>query len=330
MKTNWTVPQLLELSGGYWTVCALHAGVQLDLFTLLDGGELPVAELARRSSCEPRALGMLVEALAAMDLLEVRADGYANSPAAATWLSRHAPGYQGHIIRHHHHLMESWAHLPMAVKSGRPLRPSSSFSDEEWREAFLMGMFNLASNLAPHVARQLDLGGRRRLLDLGGGPGTYAIHFCQAHPELAATVFDLPTTRAFAEGTIARFNLSERINFTAGNFLNDPIPCHFDAAWLSHILHGEDPAGCARLLDRAVAALEPGGLLLVHEFILDDDRPGPLFPALFSLNMLLGTERGQAYRQGEIRTMMERAGVREIGRLPLDLPGPSGVMAGTV
>ena len=330
METTWTVPQLLELSGGYWNACALHAGVQLELFTLLNDRPLPIAELARSSGCDPRSLAMLVEVLAAMGLLEAGPDGYANSPAAAQWLSRQSPAYQGHIIRHHHHLMESWARLPEAVRSGKPLENSSHIADEEEREAFLMGMFNLASNLAPHVARQLGLEGRRRLLDLGGGPGTYAIHFCQANPQLMATVFDLPTTRSFAERTIARFGLSSRIRFTPGDYLRDPIPGRFDVAWLSHILHSETPQDCARLLDQAVVALEPGGMLLIQEFILDDDRPGPLFPALFSLNMLLRTEGGQSYREGELRAMLERAGVREVRRLNLDLPGPTGIMMGTV
>ena len=71
-----------------------------------------------------------------------------------------------------------------------------------------MGMFNLASLLAPRIAQAIDLSGCRRLLDLGGGPGTYAIHFCLANPGLSAVVYDLPTTRSFAEETIARFDLS--------------------------------------------------------------------------------------------------------------------------
>lgn len=329
-QNDWSVHRLLELSGGYWQACALHAGVELDLFTLLAKEPLTAAELATRGGCDPRATGMLAEALAAMGLLERRAQRFANSPEAARWLVRTAPEYQGYIIRHHHHLMASWARLPYAVRTGGPVREGSGFSDDEWREAFLMGMFNLASGLAPHVARQVDLDGRRHLLDLGGGPGTYAIHFCQANPGLKAKVFDLPTTRSFAEATIGRYGLADRIGFHEGDFLADPIPGRYDVAWLSHILHGEGPEGCQEIVDKAVAALEPGGVILVQEFILDDDRPGPLFPALFSLNMLLGTERGQSYRQGEIAGMLERAGAREARRLDLQLPGPTGIVAARV
>jgi hypothetical protein len=84
------------------------------------------------------------------------------------------------------------------------------------------------------------------------------------------------------------------------------------------------------ILKKTVAALEPGGLLLVQEFILDDTRDRPLFPALFSLNMLLGTPDGQAYAEGELRAMLAAAGLRDVRRLPLELPNGAGVMAGTV
>jgi len=328
--TTWTVPELLELSGSYWQTCAFHAGVQLDLFTHLDEGELPAAELAARIDCDARALEMLLEALAAMALLEQGTGGYANTPAARKWLSRNSPDYLGYIIRHHHHLMASWARLPEAVRCGKPVRDASRYGDAEWREAFLLGMFNLASNLAPHIARQLDLSGSRRLLDLGGGPGTYAIHFCQANPQLTATVLDLPTTREFAEQTIARFGLSDRLAFCDGDFLRDPIPAGFDVAWLSHILHSEGPEDCAEIVRKAVSALEPGGRIFIQEFILDDESPGPLFPALFSLNMLLGAEKGKAYTEGELKGLLEQAGVRRVHRLTPDLPGPTGIVAGTV
>jgi len=227
--------------------------------------------------------------------------------------------------------MDGWSRLHEAVTDGAPVRERSSHADDEQtRESFLMGMYNLASQLGPRLAAEVDLSGRRRLLDLGGGPGTYAIHFCLANAELTAVVCDLPTTRAFAERTIAAHGLSDRIAFAAADFNTEPLPGGFDAAWLSHVLHGESPAGAAALLRKAAAALQPGGLLLVQEFILDDSREGPLFPALFSLNMLVGTPGGQAYSGAELAAMMTAAGAGQVRRLPLELPNGAGVMAGVI
>lgn len=327
----WNAGRLLEISGSYWQTCALHAAVKLDIFSALAAGAAPVAELAARTGTDSRALGMLLNSLCAMGLLEKREGDYANTEPAAELLVRASPHYLGHILLHHHDLMESWAHLDQAVRSGEPTRRRDSHGvDSQRREDFLMGMFNLAMRLAPQIVPQIDLGGRRRLLDLGGGPGTYAIHFCQANPGLQATVYDLPTTRPFAEKTIARFGLSDRITFRDGDFIQKGIEGSYDVAWLSHILHGEGPAGCATILDKAVSALEPGGMILVQEFVLDNDEAGPLFPALFSLNMLLGTPRGQAYSERQLMEMLSAAGAGEVRRLPIAAQGETGIIAGRV
>jgi cyclopropane fatty-acyl-phospholipid synthase-like methyltransferase len=193
-----------------------------------------------------------------------------------------------------------------------------------------MGMFNMAMNLAPRIVPEIDLSGRKHLLDLGGGPGTYAIHFCLKNPGLRATVYDLPTTRSFAEKTISRFGLSDRIDFQEGDYLEGSIQGTFDAVWLSHILHGEGPEDSQRMIGKAVSTLTVGGLILIHEFILNDEMDGPPFPALFSLNMLLGTEKGQSYSDRQLRDMLTRAGVRDIQRIPVQTPNDSGIIQGMV
>ena len=330
-QKSWNPADLLQLSGGYWSTCALHAGVKLDVFTHLAEGTCTASQLAERVRCAPRGLAMLLNALAALGLVTKHGEEFGATPFAARYLNRSSPDFLGHIILHHHHLMASWAHLDEAVRKGEPIRERVSHDDEgAVRESFLMGMFNLAMLQAPNIASQVDLVGRRRLLDLGGGPGTYAIHFCLANPGLEAVVYDLPSTRRFAAETIARFNLSDRIAFEAGDFMGDELRGPYDVAWLSHILHGEGPEGCAIILKKAVAALEPGGLILIQEFILDDTKDAPLFPALFSLNMLLGTPSGQAYSEGELFAMLAAAGAGDIRRLALQLPNGAGVIAGVV
>jgi hypothetical protein len=328
-EQTWSSAQLLQLSGGYWQTCALHAAVKLELFSCLQD-EKSLEEAARTLACDSRGLGMLLAALTAMGLVRKSAGRYSNSAAASTYLDRQSPDYLGHIIKHHHHLMESWAHLDRAVKSGVPQVQASAHSEEEWRESFQLGMFNLAMQSAPPLVQRIDLSGRRRLLDLGGGPGTWAIHFCLENPDLHATIFDLPTTRPFAEETVARFHMQPRIEFSPGNFLVDDLPGGFDVAWLSHILHGEGPEECRRLLGKATASLVSGGLLMVHEFIMDDDLTGPLFPALFSLNMLVATEKGQSYTQGSLTAMMIAAGCRDVRRLSLPDSVPSGILLGII
>ena len=327
-KPTWHPKALFQTSGYYWQTCTLHAGVKLDLFTAVGNERRTADEVAERVKTDPRATAMLLNALSAMGLLEKTADAFSNTPESLAYLSRESPEYIGYMILHHHNLVASWSHLDEAVSAGRPVRSRANFQDPEIRKNFLMGMFNLAMNTAPRLVPLADLSGRRRLLDLGGGPGTYAVHFCRHNPELRATVFDLPTSRPFAMETIERFGLGDRVDFAGGDYLTDEIPGEYDVVWLSHILHGEGPMDCEGIIAKAASVLTAGGLFLVHEFILDNTRDNPLFPALFSLNMLLGTPHGQAYTEKDLTDMMEKAGIGNIHRLHAKTPNDSDVLTG--
>jgi hypothetical protein len=327
---EWNPGQILELSGYYWKTCTLHAGVKLDVFTAIGKEKVMAEDVAGGLGVDRRALTMLLNALTAMGLLSKTQDLYSNTQASFAFLSKDSPQYLGFMIMHHHHLVDSWSRLDEAVQTGSTVRGRVSFADAEGRESFLMGMFNLAMNIAPELVKTIDLSGRRHFLDLGGGPGTYAIHFCLNNPQLRGTVYDLPTTRPFAEKTIARFALTDRIEFMDGNYLDEDIEGSYDVAWLSQILHGEGPDECRMIVNKAVAALEPGGLIMIHEFVLDNSMDGPVFPALFSLNMLLGTDGGQSYSEAQLTDMLAGAGVKEIKRLPFRGPNDSGIIMGIV
>lgn len=331
MQTQeWNPGGLLQTSGNYWLACTLHAAVKLKVFTALGGRALTGPEVARELGADARAMGMLLDALTAAGLLSKTEGKYGNTEVSRSFLSEDSPQYLGHMILHHHYLVESWSRLDEAIRTGKPVRTRSSIEDEGRRESFLMGMFNNAMQQAPQVVKAIDLSGRHHLLDFGGGPGTYAIHFCREYPELKATVFDLATTRPFAAEVIAQFGMEDRISFVAGDYLRDEPAGAYDAAWLSHVLHAEGPDGCETIVRKAVSVLEPGGVILVQDFILNDTRDGPPFPALFSLNMLLGTEGGQSYSGTEIMGMLERAGVKELRRLPFEGLTGSGIISGVV
>ncbi len=331
---KWTAPEILKLSSAYWPSCALQTAVTLGLFTAIDraaakGESLNVENLAKRLGCDIRATGMFVTALVALGFLERHGENLCLPEEARRYLSADSPDYLGFIIRHHSHIMPAWTRLADALRSGGRMRTSSSDTDSlEEREAFLMGMFNVAVNQADAVAAHLDLSGRKRLLDLGGGPGTYAVYFCRHNPDLTATIFDLPTSETFAKGVVKRFGLENRIDFKGGDFLHSELPTGYDAAWLSQILHGETPEDAATLVKRAGKTLNKGGLLCVQEFIIDDDRSGPAHSALFSLNMLVGTDGGQSYTQSEITAMLQAAGATDIRRLDAPLPPGCGIITG--
>lgn len=326
-QQEWTIGRLLRTASGYWQPCALHAAVALDLFTAVGEHRFAAADIIEKLRTDAHGGEALLNALVAMGLLLKSEDRFANSPFARTYLCKDSPQYKGYIVMHHRHLVDGWAQLDQAVRHGGPVK-KRSYGEAQERESFQMGMFNLAMDIAPQAAAQIDLRGRRHLLDLGGGPGTYAVHFCLANPELRATVFDRPTTRDFALRTARHFGVGDRVGFEAGDFNTDEIKGRYDVAWLSQILHSNSPEQCAQLVAKTAATLDPGGLLLVHEFFLNDTKDGPLYPALFSLNMLVNNGRGRAYSEKEVRAMLEKAGIREIFRLPFTGPNDSYVIGG--
>jgi hypothetical protein len=318
----------MKISGGYWEAFALHAAVKLDIFTAVGAKGSSGKDVAKSLGADGDAMERLLNTITAMGLL-TKDDGiFCLTPFSSEYLSKDSPKYMGYMIMHHQNLVESWARLDQAVLSGGPVSERSSISNDEIRENFLMGMFNTAMMLAPLLVPTVDLTGRKRFLDLGGGPGTYSIQFCLSYPDLTAVVYDLPSTRPFAEKTIARFGMTDRIEFCDVDFTNQNIEGSYDVAWLSHILHGEGMNCCRKIIQKATDALEKGGVILIHDFILDNSLDGPLFPTLFSLNMLLATSGGRSYSENELMDMLTEAGIKDIQRHPFQAPNDSGIIIG--
>jgi SAM-dependent methyltransferase len=322
MKLEWTPDKILELSGHYWASFALHTGVELDLFTLLDEEGLTEEEVSQELKISKRGTKALLRALCALGFIKKEGEIYFDTEESVEFLSKNSPEYLGYMIKHHHYLSKYWVSLPKAVKSGKPVKRSTLLkSMENELEAFLMGMFNNASIIATKVAQILPLSQCQTLLDLGGGPGTYSIHFALKNPDLACKVYDLKQTQPFCEKVVAKYGLQTRVKFVPFNFLKDKIEEKFDAVWMSHILHGEGEKEALKVVKLAAKSLNKGGLIFIHEFILNDDGVSPLFPTLFSLNMLVGTKKGKAYTFSELKTFLQNSKIEEIEMI--DFVGPS-------
>jgi hypothetical protein len=305
---------LMDIVRGFRPAKVLMVANDLGLFDHLETPRT-AGEVAARVDADPRALGILLNALAAMGVVTKEGEAFRNGEAASCCLVHGKEGYRGAIVRHMHHTWGGWSDLGLTVVQGHPPeREPEKWLDrhgertEDWVRDFIWGMHALARDLAPEVAARLDLAGVRRLLDLGGGPATYAITFAQAEKGLAATVFDLPGPVEIATENIARHGLGSRIGTLAGNFLKDDIGSGYDFIWISHILHSHDEAQCRLILDKAFAALNPGGQIGIQDFFLNDDGYTPLEAALFSVHMLAVTPGGRSYTYRETAAMMEEAG----------------------
>jgi SAM-dependent methyltransferase len=313
--------ELMKIARGFQTAKVLMVATDLGLFDYLEH-PCTAAKAAAQVKADLRAVGILLNALAAMGLVIKEGERFRNGELASRYLVRGKDDYRGAIIRHMKHTWLGWTELGQTVVTGQaPDRKSEQWldrnpwADEDWTRDFIWGMHAIARDLAPQVAEKLDLAGVRHLLDLGGGPATYAIAFAQANAQLQATVFDLPGPIEIAKENIARHGLTDRVGTLAGNFLEDDIGSGYDFIWVSQILHSHDETQCRGIIDKCVQALSPGGRLAIQDFFLDDDGVTPPEAAMFSVHMLAVTPGGRAYKHREVGEWMEAAGLSAPERL---------------
>jgi len=310
--------QLMSMARGFQASKMLMVAVELGLFDFLEEPKSAV-EVAARLQADNRAVGIFLNGLASLGLLEKGVDYFKNSEPASRFLVEGKEDYRGAIIKHMGHTWgRGWDDLEKTVLAGQPSEEelekwvdSRPQRDEDEVKAFIWGMHAIARDLAPGVAGKLDLQGVHRLLDLGGGPATYAINFVQTNPELAATVFDLPMPLTIARENIAKNGLSDRVQTLEGNFLKDDIGAGYDYIWVSQILHSHDERQCKLIIEKAVAALNSGGTLAIQEFYLNPDGASPTGAAMFGVHMLAVTPRGRAYTYGEVSEWMQEAGLAQ-------------------
>jgi predicted O-methyltransferase YrrM len=308
--------QIMSMTRGFQVAKMLMVAVDLALFDFLAEPQTAAATAAWLKA-DPRATGIFLNGLAGLGLVEKQGDTFKNSDLASRYLVRGSENYRGAIVKHIEHTWErGWEDLKGTVLAGHP--PAAETEkwvdgrperDEEEVRAFIWGMHAIARDLAPKVAAMLDLKAVRHLLDLGGGPATYAITFAQANPGLKATVFDLPMPIEIARENIAKNGLTDRVVTLAGNFLKDDIGTGYDFIWVSQILHSHDEAQCKQIIVKAVAALTPGGTLAIQDFYLNADGASPTGAAMFGVHMLAVTPRGRAYTHGEVAEWMQAAGL---------------------
>ncbi len=304
--------------GGWQPARVLMAANHLNFFTTIGEGALSAEEIASRCNTHPRSTRTLLNACAALGILEKEGELYRNSPEALESLVRDKPTYIGDGIAHQEDLWEPWGKLHEAVRTNRRVAERYTLVEEtEVHRNFILAMHNGAMRSAPLLAETLDLSGRHQLFDAGSGPGTYSIFLVKRYPGLQAIVFDLPQTIAIAEEIIAEFGIADRVTTRAGDYFKDDFGQGNDVVLLSSILHSMSPQRSKGLLLKAYDSLVPGGMVVVMEGLVNDEGTSPMRAVLFSLNMLVNTGEGQSYSGEEIMRLMEEVGFVEPRAVPL-------------
>ena len=311
--------RIWELSRAFQPSRVLLTGVELGVFAALGTGARTSADVAEQIGTDARATDRFMNALAALDLLCKDGDLFTNSPDADEYLVPGRPDYVGDGLMHIVNLWGSWSTLTAAVRAGTSVCQLDDQAMAAHTKSFIAAMHLIGSSQAGEVVKQLDLSGVRRVVDVGGGSGAYSIEFCRAKPDIEAVVFDLPTVVPLTEEYVKRARMSARITAASGNFTSDELGRDFDLAFLSQVLHSNSPDENLALFKRCHRALNPGGQMVIQEFVVDENRSSPASHVLFALNMLVATRAGDTYTESEIREWLSAASFEDTRRI--DPPG---------
>ena len=319
--------ELVELARSFQVSRTLLTAIELDIFSAVGRGAT-APEVAARLNTDCRATEMLLNALVALGALRKREGTFRNTAATARYLAEGSPDNQRLALMHAVSLWDAWSELTDCVRLGRPRNLQGRRRSREQTEAFIAAMHSNAASRAPALVRAVGAAKVRRMLDVGGGSGAYSIAFAQANPALEAVVFDRAEVLPIAEQHIRAAGLGERIRIQQGDLRKDDLGEGYDLVLLSAICHMLSPQENQDLLRRSFRALEPGGRVVIRDFILSADKTRPQRGALFSLNMLVNTEGGASYSREEYQQWLRAAGFHAIRYIGMADPG-SGLMLGT-
>lgn len=299
---------LRRLWGGFWSSRVILTANNYRVFEYLKSPKT-AAGLAGILATERRATEILLDALTGLGLLKKNRAGYRNTALSRRFLISESPFYQGDILRHADVLWKNWSGLDEVLKTGLPHHVAHN------HPAFIKGMHNLAVMKARKVISTIGMRGAKKALDLGGGPGTYAIEM--ARRGVSVTLFDRPETVAIAR-SVVRKSGARAIGFLSGDFLYDAIGKGYDLIFISQVLHSCSAEEALQVISKAGDALKAGGRVVVQEFYLENDRAHPAQSALFSVNMLVNTQNGRCYSPAEIRKWFSAAGLKDVRDTLLD------------
>lgn len=306
---------VLDLIEAFRRSKTMFTAVRMGVFDRLRKAPARAAEMAAEFSANEDATERLLDACAALGLLE-KADGlYRNLPVAEHYLCSGSPHtMHGYIVYSDEALYPMWSHLEDAVREGTPRWSqtfgigdaifSGFFRNEAAMRDFLRGMHGFGMLTSPKVVEAFDLTRFRTIVDLGGATGHLAMAACDRYPAMRGVVFDLPSVVAMVGAP------HDRVEFRGGDFFTDELP-EGDLYAMGRILHDWNEEKIHRLLTRIFARLPVGGALLVAEKLLEEDGVGPVPANMQSLNMLVVTE-GRERSLGQYTQLLERAGFTRV------------------
>jgi 3-hydroxy-5-methyl-1-naphthoate 3-O-methyltransferase len=322
---------LHALGLGFMAARTLHVALELRLFTHLAARAQPLVQVAQSLGLAERAAERLLYACVALGLVQATDGVFRNTPLTQKYLVEGQPTFIGSYLQMFDTLgYHRWEQMGAALRHNGPVDDISHpyrylADDAEDATIFSEAQHAGSRSLGHALARRVDFTPFTCLLDLGGGSGAYTVEILHRYPHLRAILFDFPQVGCLAESVMRQERLTDRVHIVGGDYEHDVLPPGPDVVLWSGNLHASSPESCRRVLTRLHALLPPGGMVLIHDYMLDDTRSGPLIPTLLALHLTLVSEHGQVYSGAELRDLLAQAGFEAV-RIESFLTGHSSLV----
>jgi 2-polyprenyl-3-methyl-5-hydroxy-6-metoxy-1,4-benzoquinol methylase len=301
-------------ASAYQRTEALRAALELNLFTAIGEGRGSVAALAAHCSTSEKGMRVLCDYLAFVGFLSKEKGQYALTPDSAAFLDRRSPAYMGGTLEflHTDTLRKGYANLVAAVRKGGTVQSPGGLTDPEHPDwvRFARVMTPMMALPAQLAAQLIDrpLAARLEVLDIAAGHGLYGIEVAKRFPGAQVHGLDWPRVLEVARENARLAGIAQRYHTIAGSAFEVPLGGDYDVVLIPNFLHHFGVETCVAFLRRVHRALKPDGLALTVEFVPDEDRLAPPFPATFALAMLVATAEGDAFLFSQLNQMFRDAG----------------------
>jgi hypothetical protein len=322
--------RLSGMAYGFKNAGALLAGIELGLFSAISEGAAGLEQISDSLGIPAESIDRLLTVCKALELVREEGGRYENFSDVERYLVRSSRTYYGDFLVYDaKSTYDSWKNLAQEFRtSGEPppRRAYAMIANPEEARKFTVAGYNSSISLAHKFAKEFDFSMYKKWLDFAGGSGCYSIAACERYPHLKSLVLDqanvIPVTKEF----IAKHKLEDRIQAREGNFLEPDYPKGFDLISFITPLQSYLPDDEIKIFTHTFQALEPGGTILIIDYMLKEDKTGPLDPALMNLQMIRGGHySGRVNTGADFEEFLTSAGFKEVDRWWL-LPHQLGVV----
>ncbi len=322
--------QIIALSTAYWGSQVLLTANRLGVFDLLADAPKSAEAVADALGLDPRMTLLFLNACAGLGLVDKTDGVFGNSAASQAYLTSQSPASMRNSIRFMDDIFSTWGDLEQSLRSGKPAKAAETYlgDDDEQTRHFVYSMHDRAMAIGQALPQVVDLTGRKRMLDVGGGPGTFSALLTGRYEGLQSDVLELDGVANVAEEILAETGASDRVRMLRGDYHTSDFGSGYDVVLMSGMFHRETGATCSQLIGKAHGCLKPGGMLIVNDVFADEDGTTPEFSSLFGITMMLTAPDGCVHADSDVASWMTEAGFGDVACRPFPPPMPHRVLTG--